>query len=95
LRACGLARTGGDGRTLSPREREIASLAASGLTNKQIGEKLFVSPRTVGDHLHKVFPKLGINTRAALRDALDDQPIPKISVRSGRDEQPPTANRFD
>ncbi len=70
LRACGLARTGGNGGTLSPREREIAGLAASGLTNKQIGEKLFVSPRTVGDHLHKIFPKLGINTRAALRDAL-------------------------
>jgi DNA-binding CsgD family transcriptional regulator len=73
LRACGLTRTCGNGGTLSPREREIASLAASGLTNKQIGDQLFVSPRTVGDHLHKIFPKLGINTRAALRDALDDK----------------------
>jgi DNA-binding CsgD family transcriptional regulator len=73
LRACGLARTCGNGETLSPREREIASLAASGLTNKQIGDQLFLSPRTVGDHLHKIFPKLGINTRAALRDALDDK----------------------
>jgi DNA-binding CsgD family transcriptional regulator len=71
LRACGLARTCGNGESLSPREREIASLAASGLTNKQIGDQLFLSPRTVGDHLHKIFPKLGINTRAALRDALD------------------------
>jgi DNA-binding NarL/FixJ family response regulator len=45
-------------------------LAASGLTNKQIAERLFLSPRTVGGHLHRVFPKLGIATRAALRDAL-------------------------
>jgi DNA-binding CsgD family transcriptional regulator len=76
LRACGLARPCGNGGTLSPREREIASFAASGLTNKQIGEKLFISPRTVGDHLHKIFPKLGINTRAALRDGLEDKPQP-------------------
>ncbi len=55
---------------LTPQEREIALLAASGLTNKQIGERLFLSHRTVGFHLHRVFPKLGISSRAALRDAL-------------------------
>jgi DNA-binding CsgD family transcriptional regulator/quercetin dioxygenase-like cupin family protein len=55
---------------LTPQEREIALLAASGLTNKQIAERLFLSPRTVGGHLHRAFPKLGIATRAALRDAL-------------------------
>ncbi|MCW2649523.1 MAG: LuxR-family transcriptional regulator [Mycobacterium sp.] len=59
---------------LTPQEREIASLAASGLTNKQIAERLFLSPRTVGSHLHRVFPKLGIATRAALRDALSSAP---------------------
>jgi DNA-binding CsgD family transcriptional regulator len=56
--------------SLTPQEREIALLAAAGLTNKQIGERLFLSHRTVGGHLHRVFPKLGIATRAALRDAL-------------------------
>ena len=45
-------------------------LAASGLTNKQIGERLFLSHRTVGTHLYQLFPKLGITSRAALRDAL-------------------------
>jgi DNA-binding NarL/FixJ family response regulator len=60
--------------TLTPQEGEIASLAAAGLTNKQIAERLFLSPRTVGSHLHRIFPKLGIATRAALRDALAAAP---------------------
>jgi DNA-binding NarL/FixJ family response regulator len=55
---------------LTTQEREIAQLAARGLTNKQIGKKLFLSHRTVGTHLYRVFPKLGITSRAALRDAL-------------------------
>ena len=56
---------------LTPQEFEIVSLAASGLTNKQIAERLFLSHRTVGGHLHRAFPKLGVATRAALRDALE------------------------
>jgi DNA-binding CsgD family transcriptional regulator len=58
-------------RILTPQEREIAHLAASGLTNKEIGARLFLSHRTVGAHLYQIFPKLGIRSRAALRDALD------------------------
>ena len=53
------------------RELEIAELAAAGLSNKQIGCLLFLSHRTVGAHLYRVFPKLGITSRAALRDALN------------------------
>jgi DNA-binding NarL/FixJ family response regulator len=56
--------------SLTPQEREIAQLAAHGLTNKQIGQRLYLSHRTVAAHLYRVFPKLGITTRAALRDAL-------------------------
>lgn len=59
---------------LTPQEFEIVSLAASGLTNKQIAERLFLSHRTVGGHLHRAFPKLGVATRAALRDALEAAP---------------------
>jgi DNA-binding CsgD family transcriptional regulator len=73
LRATGRARTPGDAsgaRTLTPQEHEIALLAASGLSNKEIGARLYLSPRTVGAHLYRVFPKLGITARAALRDAL-------------------------
>nr|WP_285555415.1 LuxR family transcriptional regulator [Streptomyces hygroscopicus] len=55
---------------LTAQETEIALLAAEGLTNKQIGERLLLSPRTVGSHLYRIFPKLGITSRAALRDAL-------------------------
>jgi DNA-binding CsgD family transcriptional regulator len=59
------------GITLTPQQRQVAELAAAGLTNKQIGERLFLSPRTVATHLYELFPKLGITSRAALRDALD------------------------
>jgi DNA-binding CsgD family transcriptional regulator len=82
LRATGLAMQradrgafGGDGllgiASLAPLDREIARLAAAGLTNKQIGERLYVSHRTVAAHLYQLFPRLGITSRAALRDALD------------------------
>jgi DNA-binding CsgD family transcriptional regulator len=55
---------------LSEQERRVASLAAAGLTNKQIANQLFLSPRTVSGHLYRLFPKLGVTTRAGLRDAL-------------------------
>jgi DNA-binding CsgD family transcriptional regulator len=55
---------------LTAQEHQIASLAAAGLTNKQIGQRLYLSPRTVGSHLYRVFPKLGVSSRAGLRDAL-------------------------
>jgi DNA-binding CsgD family transcriptional regulator len=59
---------------LTAQQWQIAQLAAAGLTNKQIGERLFLSARTVGYHLYQIFPKLGVTSRAALRDALADRP---------------------
>jgi DNA-binding CsgD family transcriptional regulator len=56
--------------SLTWQERRIADLAAGGLTNKEIGKRMHLSPRTVSSHLYRIFPKLGITTRAALRDAL-------------------------
>jgi DNA-binding CsgD family transcriptional regulator len=56
---------------LTEQELEIARLAAAGLSNRQIGERLYLSHRTIGAHLYRIFPKLGITTRAALRDVLD------------------------
>ncbi|MEU3410319.1 AAA family ATPase [Streptomyces sp. NPDC006658] len=55
---------------LTWQERRIADLAAGGLTNKEIGARLHLSPRTVSSHLYRIFPKLGVTSRAALRDAL-------------------------
>ncbi len=55
---------------LSPQELQIAQLAATGLSNRDIGERLYLSPRTVSTHLHRLFPKLGITSRTQLRDAL-------------------------
>ena len=56
---------------LSPQELQIAQLAAEGLSNREIGEQLYLSHRTVESHLYRLFPKLGVTSRAQLRDALD------------------------
>jgi DNA-binding CsgD family transcriptional regulator len=56
---------------LSPQELQIARMAAAGMTNRQIGEKLYLSHRTIGSHLYRIFPKLGITSRAELRDVLE------------------------
>jgi DNA-binding NarL/FixJ family response regulator len=55
---------------LTAQEEQIAGLARDGLSNPEIGARLFLSPRTVEWHLRKVFTKLGINSRRELRDAL-------------------------
>jgi len=55
---------------LSPQELQIARLVAEGLGNKEIGRRLFLSPRTVGSHLYRMFPKLGISSRAQIARAL-------------------------
>jgi DNA-binding CsgD family transcriptional regulator len=59
---------------LSPQELQIAQLAADGLSNRKIGEQLYLSHRTVESHLYRLFPKLGVTSRAQLRDALSLAP---------------------
>ncbi|MFI6888192.1 helix-turn-helix transcriptional regulator [Streptosporangium canum] len=51
---------------LTPQERQIVRLAARGLSNKDIAAQLFLSPPTVGYHLYKAYPKLGVASRAEL-----------------------------
>ncbi|WP_329565493.1 ATP-binding protein [Kitasatospora sp. NBC_01266] len=53
---------------LTPQEEQIARLAAKGLSNREIAAQLFLSPRTVGHHLYKAYPKLGIASRAELAE---------------------------
>jgi len=57
-------------RDLTPRELEIATMAAHGLSSKAIAERLVVSVRTVDNTLHQVYAKLAVSNRAALRPLL-------------------------
>lgn len=65
---------------LTPRELEILRLVAEGLTDPQVAERLIISKRTVSAHLHTIYSKLGVNTRAAAtrialeNDLLNNQP---------------------
>jgi DNA-binding CsgD family transcriptional regulator len=75
LRACGVAVVGAPGEgdalgELTPQQRQIVRLASDGLTNREIGDRLFLSPRTVGSHLYRSFPKLGVADRHQLRDVI-------------------------
>jgi DNA-binding CsgD family transcriptional regulator len=56
---------------LSPQQLQIATLAGSGLTNKEIAARMYLSHRTVGAHLYRLYPQLGVTSRAGLRDALE------------------------
>jgi DNA-binding NarL/FixJ family response regulator len=57
---------------LSPQEAQIAELGAQGLSNREIGQRLFLSHRTVSSHLYRIFPKLGIVSRTELAAVLSD-----------------------
>jgi DNA-binding NarL/FixJ family response regulator len=71
---------------LTARESQIARLARDGLSNPEIGTRLFISPRTVEYHLHKVFSKLDISSRNQLPSALGNGPgsVPRTDGRAAR-----------
>jgi DNA-binding CsgD family transcriptional regulator len=73
LRAAGEAvRSAGvePAQVLSPQELQIARMAADGLSNREIGAALYLSHRTIGSHLYRIFPKLGVTSRGELRALL-------------------------
>ena len=55
---------------LTPQELQIARMAADGLSNREIGELLYISHRTVSAHLYRIFPKLDIKSRGQRHAAL-------------------------
>ena len=59
---------------LSPQELQVAQLAAQGLTNREIGERLYLCHRTVSSHLCRAFPRLGVRFRAQLHLRLSTAP---------------------
>jgi DNA-binding CsgD family transcriptional regulator len=79
LRATGARRAADDFESgvahLSSQELRIARLAAEGMSNREIGQQLYLSPRTVGSHLYRMFPKLGIRNRAQLSARLEVGPL--------------------
>jgi DNA-binding CsgD family transcriptional regulator len=79
LRACGVTTqipsTAPDPLAgLTAQQREIVVLASHGLTNGEIADRLFLSPRTVASHLYRAYPKLGIAGRHQLRDLTGPAP---------------------
>jgi DNA-binding NarL/FixJ family response regulator len=70
--SAGRTRTAGTGEALTVQEVQVARLARDGLSNPEIGARLFISPRTVQYHLSKVFAKLGISSRGQLHRVLPD-----------------------
>jgi len=72
---------------LSPQELQIAKMAAEGLSNREIADRLFLSHRMVGAHLYRVYPKRGIVSRSELARALaaiDDNGSPGRRNRSSK-----------
>jgi DNA-binding CsgD family transcriptional regulator len=89
LRACGVAVAGAPGERdalweLTPQQRQIVRLASDGLTNREIGDRLYLSPRTVSSHLYRSYPKLGVAGRNQLRDVIAGAGAP-APAGDGRD----------
>ncbi len=70
---------------LSAQETQIVRLAAEGLSNREIGERLYLSPRTVGSHLYRIFPKLAVTSRTQLAALLGAAMPPRQSSMQSAD----------
>jgi DNA-binding CsgD family transcriptional regulator len=87
LRASGVAVADAPGEPdaleqLTPQQRQIVRLAGDGLTDREIGDRLFLSPRTVSSHLYRSYPKLGVASRHQLRDVIARASTPATTHQS-------------
>jgi DNA-binding CsgD family transcriptional regulator len=94
LRACGVAVADAPAERdalgeLTPQQRQIVRLASDGLTNREIGDRLFLSPRTVSSHLYRSYPKLGVAGRNQLRDVIARASMPAQADQNAGSETPP------
>ena len=94
LRACGVAVADAPAERdalgeLTPQQRQIVRLASDGLTNREIGERLFLSPRTVSSHLYRSYPKLGVAGRNQLRDVIARASTPTPAEQNAGSETLP------
>ncbi|MFJ7073655.1 LuxR C-terminal-related transcriptional regulator [Streptomyces sp. NPDC098781] len=77
-----------DSASLTPREQEVAALAAAGMSNRDVADRLVVSVRTVENHLHRIYHKLGITARSELQRGLEkligrpqeNDPLPSLRL---------------
>jgi DNA-binding CsgD family transcriptional regulator len=93
LRACGVAVAGAPAEPdaleeLTPQQRQIVRLASDGLTDREIGDRLFLSPRTVSSHLYRSYPKLGVASRHQLRDVITRASTPPAHKGTGSETLP-------
>ena len=68
---------------MTAEELQIAQLATDGLSNREIGQRLYVSPRTVSTHLYRIYPELQIGARSELAPALSGAAPPAASQDAG------------
>ncbi|SNX88398.1 ATP/maltotriose-dependent transcriptional regulator MalT [Streptomyces sp. TLI_55] len=73
---------------LTARELRIVELAARGLSNREIGEQLGLAPRTIGAYLYRIFPQLGVTSRAQLAETLRDPNTPERPASPGPHSAP-------
>jgi DNA-binding NarL/FixJ family response regulator len=66
---------------LTPQQRQIVLLASRGLTNREIADRVFLSPRTVSSHLYRSFPKLGVADRHQLSGVIAGSSLPSGDPR--------------
>ncbi|MDO0930494.1 LuxR C-terminal-related transcriptional regulator [Streptomyces sp. DG2A-72] len=71
---------------LSAQEMQVAVMASQGLSNREVGQRLFISHRTVGAHLYRIYSRLGITSRGKLAAALaalhEERPAAEVSGAS-------------